>query len=161
MNPSENQRRTASIVAVVIALAAPAEGLRRVAYDDTGGIPTVCEGHTGKDVVHGKVYSLDECKKLLDEDALKAVRIVEHCAPNLPPSVTAAFGDITFNEGPTAACDTQRSTAARYLLAGKYKEACLELPKWNKAKVGGLLVPLPGLTKRRNAEVDICLEGLS
>ena len=33
------------------------------------------------------------------------------------------------------------------------------LPR-DKARVGGQLVPLPGLTKRRAAERDVCLEGL-
>jgi GH24 family phage-related lysozyme (muramidase) len=160
MSPSDKQKRIASAVALATAIAVPAEGLRQWAYNDTGGILTTCYGHTGSDVVKGKVYALDECKQFLNADMINAVRTVENCTTNLPVNALAAFSDITYNAGATAACDTKRSTAARYLKAGMVKEACLELPKWNKAKVAGVLVPLPGLTKRRNAEVQLCMEGL-
>ena len=40
------------------------------------------------------------------------------------------------------------------------KQACMELPRWNKAKIAGIAVTLPGLTKRREKERDLCLEGL-
>ena len=161
MSPSDNQRRIASAVALAVAIATPAEGLRRWAYDDTGGVLTVCRGHTGKDVVRGKEYSLSQCDALMDQDMKEAVLEVERCVPGLPANVLGAFGDIVYNEGPTAACNKSASHAARYLASHNYVAACKELPKWNKSKVGGVLVPLPGLTKRRNAEVDICLEGLS
>ena len=160
MSASDNQKRIASAVALATALAVPAEGLRQWAYNDTGGILTTCYGHTGKDVVKGKAYTLDECKQLLNADMLNAVRTVENCTTNLPVNVLAAFSDVTYNEGPTAACDTKHSTAARYLKAGMTKEACKELPKWNKAKVAGVLVPLPGLTKRRNAEMQVCMQSV-
>lgn len=153
------KRAAAAIIATAIAI--PCEGLRQVAYDDTGGILTDCYGHTGKDVVKGKVYSLYECRQYLDADMNKAITIVDNCQPNLPPKVLAAFGDITYNEGPTAACNKAQSHAAKYLSSHDYASACKELPKWNKAKVAGVLVVLPGLTKRRNQEMQICLEGLS
>ena len=161
MNPSDNQKRIARALALAVAIATPAEGLRRWAYDDTGGILTVCRGHTGRDVVRGKEYGLAQCDAYMDADMKKAVLIVENCAPGLPANVLAAFGDITYNAGPTAACNQSASHAARYLASHNYVAACKELPKWDKAKVGGVLVPLPGLTKRRNAEVQLCLEGLT
>lgn len=160
MSLSDNQRRIIAATAIATALAIPAEGLRQYAYNDTGGILTVCRGHTGRDVVKGKKYSLAECDQFMTDDMKKAVEIVEHCQPGLPANVLGAFADITYNAGPTAACDTSKSTAARLLKQKKYKEACQQLPKWNKAKVGGTLVVLPGLTKRRAAEVSICMEGL-
>ena len=161
MSFTDNQRRAIAATVIATALAIPAEGLRQYAYEDTGGILTTCRGHTGADVVKGKMYSLAECDELLNTDMKKAVEIVEHCQPGLPVNVLGAFADITYNEGRTAACDTSRSTAARLLKAGKFKEACQQLPKWNKAKVGGTLVVLPGLTKRRAAEMVVCMEGLS
>jgi len=82
-----------------------------------------------------------------------AINTVEKCVPGLPDNVLAAFADAVYNMGPKIACDTSKSTAARLLKAGKIEEACKQLPKWNKA--GG--VPLPGLTKRRNAEMEVCL----
>lgn len=154
-------QKKAAACALATAIAIPCEGLRQMAYSDTGGILTVCEGHTGKDVVKGKVYSLDECKQFLDADMNKAITIVDNCQPNLPVKVLAAFGDITYNEGPTAACNKSQSHAAKYLAAHDYASACKELPKWNKSKVAGVLVVLPGLTKRRNQEMQICLESLT
>lgn len=154
-------QRKASAITLALSIAVGAEGLRQYAYDDTGGILTTCYGHTGKDVVKGKHYSLDECKSLLNVDMGNAIDAVDHCVPNLPMSVLAAFGDITYNEGPTAACNKSASHAARYLASGQYELACKELPKWNKAKIGGTLVALPGLTTRRNNEVALCLGGLS
>ena len=161
MSLTDNQRRIIAATAIATALAIPAEGIRQYAYDDTGGILTVCRGHTGHDVVIGKKYSLAECDQFMNNDMKKAVEIVERCVPGLPANVLGAFGDVVYNEGRTAACDTSRSTAARLLKVGKLKEACQELPKWNKAKVGGKLVPLPGLTKRRAAEMVVCMKGLS
>jgi len=68
--------------------------------------------------------------------------------------VLAAFGDAVYNIGPKVACN---STAAKYLKAGNYEAACRELPRWNRATVAGVSVVLPGLTKRRNLEMALCL----
>ncbi len=153
-------RRRSAIVAAVVALAAPAEGLRHVAYYDPPGILTVCRGHTGPDVQAGRYYSDGECLQLEQLDAGHAVDQVLRCAPAAPESVAVAFADLTFNAGPTAACDRVRSTAARYLAAGRWRAACEELPKWDKTHVAGQLVALPGLTRRRAMERNVCLGGL-
>jgi len=153
-------RKTAAAAALVIGLAGPAEGLRYVAYRDPGGVLTVCAGHTGPDVIAGRLYSRPECDALMVADAEKAVAAVERCHPALPLKVRAAFGDAAFNLGPAIACDRGRSTAARLLYAGDLRGACEELPKWNKVRIAGVLVPLPGLTKRRALERALCLEGL-
>ena len=147
-----------TIAAIAMTLAIPAEGLRQYAYYDPPGVLTVCYGTTGKDVIKGKKYSLEECRAFLERDMLEAVTIVERCHPGLPDPVVAAFADAVYNLGPSVACD---STASRYLAAGKLIAACDQLPRWNKARVGGVMVALPGLTKRRAAEQKLCLEGLS
>ena len=143
-------------VAIAAAIAIPAEGLRQYAYYDPPGILTVCYGSTSG-VVAGKRYTMDECKARLDRDMLHAVEQVDRCAPNAPPNVLAAFGDAAYNLGPRIACDTAASTAARKLKAQDWSGACRELPKWDKARIGGVLVPLPGLTKRRAKEMALCL----
>lgn len=157
----QRAKRLSAAAAIATAIAIPAEGLRQVAYYDPPGILTVCYGHTGSDVVKGRKYSLDECGALLTTDMRKAVAVVDACQPGLPVNVLAAFSDAVFNLGPKIACDTERSTAARYLEAGLYQEACNQLPRWNRASVAGVLVPLPGLTKRRARERDLCLAGES
>lgn len=153
-------RRLGLAAALATAIAIPAEGLRQVAYYDPPGVLTVCYGST-TNVVKGKVYSLEECRERLDGDMLEAIETVERCAPGLPEQSLAAFGDAVYNLGPTIVCDPQRSTAARMLDAGDVEGACRQLPRWDKARVAGQLVPLPGLTKRRAAEMKLCLEGLS
>ena len=152
--PSDRPRRVAQVAILATAIAIPAEGLRQWAYYDPPGILTVCYGHTGSDVVRNVKYSLADCKVLLTEDMMEAVNAVEKCHPNLPENVHAAFADAVFNLGPKVACD---STASSYLQAGDYDSACRQLPRWNRARVAGVLVPLPGLTKRRNAEMQLCL----
>ena len=144
-------------IALAIAIAAPAEGLRQYAYRDPVGILTVCYGATGTEVVAGKKYSIDECRSMLDKDMLDAVETVERCHDGLPEPVVAAFADAVYNAGPTIACN---STASRYLSEGNIEAACNQLPRWNKARVGGVLVELPGLTKRRAKEQALCLTGV-
>lgn len=150
-----NQRK-ATALALAAAIAIPAEGLRQVAYRDPPGILTVCYGST-TNVQPGKVYSLAECKARLDADMLAAVSTVEKCAPGLPVNALAAFSDAVYNIGPTIACDKSKSTAARLLALGMVEDACRQLPRWNKATVAGQLVELPGLTKRRAKEMELCL----
>lgn len=152
-------RKTAAAAIIAAAIAVPAEGLRQVAYYDPPGILTVCYGHTGT-VVKGKRYSLEECEALLQADMKTAVETVDRCVPGLPVEVLAAFSDAAFNLGPVIACDLKRSTAARLLKAGDLAGACNQLPRWNKARVAGVAVELPGLTKRRAAERDLCLQGV-
>lgn len=156
---SARGKRIAAATALATALAVPAEGLRQFAYYDPPGILTTCYGHTGADVVKGKRYTLEECDKFLADDMKAAVDIVEKCVPGLPEPVLAAFSDSVFNMGGTIACNTSQSTAARLLRAGHYDEACRQLPRWNKARVAGVMVPMPGLTKRRMAAMEVCLGG--
>jgi len=155
-NHADRMKRLKVAAAIATAIAIPAEGLRQYAYYDPPGILTVCYGSTTQ-VQKGKKYSLEECRARLDDDMLDAIRTVDRCVPGLPDHVLAAFGDAVYNIGPRIACDSSRSTAARLLKQGRLYEACRELPRWNKANVGGSMVPLPGLTKRRKAEMALCL----
>lgn len=156
---NDNQKRIAAATAIATSIAIPAEGLRQIAYYDPPGILTVCMGHTGSDIDPKKKYSLDECSQFLTQDMRQAISEVERCQPGLPTPVLAAFGDAVYNIGSTVACNQKKSTAARLLATGRIKEACEQLPRWNKATIFGVLVELPGLTKRRNLEKTICLEG--
>ncbi len=154
-----NKKLIAAALATAIAI--PAEGLRQAAYHDPAGILTICYGHTGPDVVRGARATLDQCRALLTEDMRKAVDQVDRCHPGLPAPVLAAFADAAFNLGPSIACDTGRSTAARHLYKGEWRQACDQLPRWDKARVLGFMVALPGLTTRRAAERELCLRGLA
>lgn len=150
----------ARVLALAVALAAPAEGLRQYAYYDPPGILTVCRGHTGADVVKGRYYSLAECERFMNDDMQAAVDAVERCAPDAPENVHAAFADAVYNLGPAIACNRVKSTAARLLAAKDWAGACNQLPRWDKARVAGVSIALPGLTKRRALERELCMEGL-
>lgn len=153
-------KRIAIAAAIATAIAMPAEGLRQLAYRDPVGLPTICFGST-KGVRMGDFRTVPECKALLTQEMLDAVSAVDSCRPGLPIPVLAAFSDAVYNVGPRIACDTQRSTAARLLAAGDYRGACNQLPRWDKATVGGVSVALPGLVKRRAMERDVCLSELN
>lgn len=163
LNPAAALKRKAGALALAVAVAAPAEGLRQWAYRDPVGILTVCYGTTGAAVQQGKQYSLAECKALLTADMLKAVNQVERCATGLPEHQLAAWADAVYNLGPKIVCDTRPapngSTAARLLAAGQRDEACRQLPRWDKATLAGQTITLPGLTKRRAVEMQLCLTG--
>lgn len=108
----------------------------------------------------GDFRTVPECKALLTKEMDYAIHAVESCRPGLPLNVLAAFADAVYNLGPTIACDKRESEAARLLAAGRYSEACEQLPRWHKGRVLGVLVPLPGLTKRREMERQVCMAGL-
>jgi len=157
--PSTAGQRTAIAAGLAAAIAIPSEGVKLTPYWDPPGILTVCRGHTGADIVKGRQYSLAECDRLFTDDMRAKIVAVERCQPGLPIEVLAAFSDAAFNLGPAIACDPRKSTAARLLNAKLYEAACRQLPRWDKASVAGVMVSLPGLTKRRALEMDLCLQG--
>ncbi len=145
-------RIAAAVGAGALALIATFEGVRNTPYLDAVQVPTVCYGHTGD--VEPRWYSAAECRALLREDASKAAHAVRRLSkvPLAQPTFDALVS-FTYNvgEGNLAA-----STLLRKLNAGDIAGACNELPRWNKAR-GRVL---PGLTKRRLAERDLCLKGV-
>jgi lysozyme len=156
---SDTSRRVAGATALAVAMATGHEGIKFTPYYDPPGILTVCRGHTGN--VQMRRYTLAECDALMTVDMKNAVQIVERCVPGLPEKVLAAFADAVYNMGATIVCNLAKSTAARLLKAGDLVNACMQLPRWDKATVLGILTALPGLTKRRAEEKELCLEGSS
>ena len=150
-------KKRVAVLAAACALAVPMEGLRTKAYRDPVGIPTICFGST-KGVQLGDVATVEQCKGMLSAEMLQSIDAVDRCVPGLPVNVLAAFADAAYNIGPKIVCDTSASTAARKLKAKDYIGACNELLRWDKASMPGIgLVPLPGLTKRRALERELCL----
>lgn len=149
-------KRTAAALGIAVAIAAPFEGLRNYAYRDPVGIPTICYGSI-QGVRMGQFKTTAECDALLGEEMAARVATVERCAPGLPVNMLAAWASAIFNTGDHLVCNPARSTAARLLRAGQLVEACRQLPRWNKATKAGVLITLPGLTRRREAEEALCL----
>lgn len=152
-------KNKAIALTLATALAVPMEGLRQWAYRDVTGLPTICFGST-VGVKMGDFRTVPECKALLTKEMSHVIETVDRCRPGLPPEVLAAFSDAAYNLGEHIACDGNRSTAARMLLRGDIRGACDQLPRWNRARVAGVSVQLPGLTKRREMERQLCLRGI-
>lgn len=147
----------AAIAAAVIAIAAifvgPWEGRELKPYRDIVGVWTVCEGHTGADIVKDKVYTNAECDALLRTDVAKAYAHVARCIPqDLPVKTLAALTSAAFNLGQQVVCG---STLQKHAKAHRIAQTCLELLRWNRA--GGKVVR--GLVRRRDAEYKLCMEG--
>lgn len=96
------------------------------------------------------------CQALLGAEMLERVYVVERCVPGLPINMLAAWSSAIYNTGSNLVCDTRTSTAARMLKEGLYMDACRQLLRWTRASVGGVLVELPGLVRRRQAEMELC-----
>ncbi|WP_427183611.1 lysozyme [Bordetella bronchialis] len=144
----------AGALAIAGVLVSHFEGRENVPYLDPVGVWTVCEGHTGPDVIPGKRYSDAEC------DALKAADLGEADAAvrrlvKVPITdwQRAALIDFTFNLG---AGRLASSTLLKKINAGDYAGACAEYDAWVKGRVNGQLKTLPGLQNRRDADQWVC-----
>jgi len=156
MSKTNNAKKAGVGLALACAVAAPFEGFRNWAYSDPVGIPTACFGTT-KGVKLGQYYTDEQCHALLNKEMTEAVEAVIRCVPHdMTENQIAAFGSAVYNIGPKLVCDQRNSTAARLLANGQILEACEQLTRWSRARVGGVSVELPGLVKRRSAERDLC-----
>lgn len=149
----------AGIAMAVTTLAAPSEGYYGYVYKDPIGVLTYCYGETqnAKDM-KGRTFSQQECLDLLKKRMAHYQHGNAACVKgydDLSPYVQMAFNDFSYNLGNGAFC----GPIASLLNAGKVKEACQRLTLYNKARKNGVLVELPGLTKRRALEQMYCLKG--
>lgn len=147
-------------IALAASIAAPREGYMAYAYRDPVGVLTYCYGETenAKDAV-GRKFSEAECRALLQRRMAHYEQGNAKCVPgyeNLDVFVQAAFNDFSYNLGNGAFCN---GSIAAFLRAGNVKAACLKITAYDKARVHGVLKPLPGLTKRRALEQMYCLKG--
>ena len=149
----EQHRQKAGWVAICVTCVAGFEGLRTAAYADPIGIPTICFGET-KGVTLGQRASVDQCKGMLADSLAIADQGVSSCVRTyLPDERRAAFVSMTYNIGVGNFCS---SSLVRKVNVGDVRGACDEMLRWNRA--GGVV--LPGLTKRRAAEREMCLKGI-
>lgn len=135
-------------------LIAPNEGKVNATYIDPVGIATSCYGHTGPELKLGQKFTDDQCLDQLardlsshDKQMMNLVRVP------LTDYQHAAFLSFTYNVG---VGNFKSSTMLRKLNSKDYNGACQELVKWVYAKKK----ILPGLVKRREAEKEMCLNGI-
>ncbi|EHL5406880.1 lysozyme [Salmonella enterica] len=129
------------------------EGRRYEPYRDVVGALSVCDGHTGKDIVPGKYYTDAECDALLNKDLDRVKAQVDPLIKvSIPESERAAFYSFAYNVGTGAFA---RSTLLKKLNAGDRAGACNELKRWTYA--GGK--QWKGLVTRREIEREVCTWG--
>lgn len=137
-------------IAIATILISDLEGVRYEPYLDVAGITTVCYGHTGPDIIQGKRYTPEECKKMLDRDLLPFSKSVERSV-KVPATEyqKAALISFSYNVGSRA---FENSSLLRNLNAGNYSQACEGLKVWiyaGKKKWKGLM-------NRRAVEQEVC-----
>ncbi|EBR1541966.1 lysozyme [Salmonella enterica] len=129
------------------------EGRRYIPYRDVAGVLTICDGHTGKDIIPGKRYTDAECDALLNQDLARVKAQIDPLIKvSIPESERAAFYSFAYNVGTGAFA---RSTLLKKLNAGDHAGACNELKRWTYA--GGK--PWKGLVTRREIEREVCAWG--
>ncbi|ELI6453559.1 lysozyme [Yersinia ruckeri] len=127
------------------------EGREYVPYRDVVGVLTVCDGHTGNDIIPGKRYTDKECDDLLEKDLAPVFAAIDRTVKvPMPDAQKAALASFGYNVGITAMTN---STMVKKLNAGNTHGACDELRRWNKA--GGKV--WKGLINRREVERELCL----
>ncbi|HEJ7065650.1 MULTISPECIES: lysozyme [Serratia] len=137
-------------LAIAAVLIPSLEGIEYKPYRDVVGVLTVCYGHTGADIIPGKIYTEAECKALLNKDLVPFVRSVDRSV-KVPASEyqKAALISFSYNVGVKA---FESSTLLKKLNAGDSAGACDEMRRWNKA--GGKV--WKGLINRREVEREMC-----
>ena len=68
LNLLSHYRKTSAAIGIAVGLIAAFEGYESGVYKDTGGVLTVCYGHTGSELRMGQTYTQQECYEFLVED---------------------------------------------------------------------------------------------
>ncbi|CAN7676706.1 glycoside hydrolase family protein [Pseudorhodoferax sp. LjRoot39] len=119
---------------------------------------TVCNGITGPDVVAGRTYTREDCKRLelpRYRDAEKQAKARLRYWDTYNAWVRASFIDMVFNLGAGALDGT---TIQRLANAGDLAGACAQMPRWVYGTVSGQRTRLPGLVDRRDTTRELCAE---
>jgi lysozyme len=145
MNPSQN----------CINLIKQFEGYRSKAYIDAVGVPTIGYGSTmwndGKKVKLGETITLEGAGLLLYWEVNRKAAMLDKLTIN--QNQYDALTSFIYNVGSGA---FSKSTLLKKVKANANDVSIRnEFLKWNKGRVGGVLVELKGLTKRRIAESDL------
>lgn len=134
------------------------EGFSATKYDDGVGVMTIGYGHAiKKGEVFDKPISMQEAEAILIKDlATVDVAISKWVTVPLNQNQYDAIGSFIFNLGTG---NFAGSTLLKKLNAKDYEGASKEFIRWNKGRVKGVLVEMPGLTRRRLAEQKLFTTG--
>lgn len=146
----------AAIIAGLMVLTPEMEGTVYEAYPDTGGVWTICTGHT-KGVRRGDVATPAECAAYLQGDLGGAVDFVMRAFPRATIWQKIAMADFVYNVGAPAFA---KSTMYRLAKAGQWAAAAEQFRRW--MFVAGLDCRIPanncqGIPKRRELQRSLFL----
>jgi lysozyme len=147
----------AGFAPVLLALVMFFEGLSLTAYRDTGGVVTICYGHTAG-VKMGDVATRSQCMGWLWDDLQNAIRTVDrHVKVDVGWLCRVSLVDFVFNVGSP---NFVHSTLLRRFNAGDRLGAPDEFLRW--MYVGGKDCRDPanncsGIVTRRQVERELCL----
>jgi lysozyme len=141
-----------------VALIKKSEGVEYTAYLCPAGVPTIGYGHTRTvtkaDVKAKKTISQAEADRLLTADLAGFERDVSKLLKvALNDDQFGALVSFAYNLGAGALASSTLLKRINAKAALKDIEASWK--QWDKARVGGVLKPLRGLTIRRQAEFDL------
>lgn len=135
-----------------LALIKKFEGCELTAYRCPAGKLTIGYGSTGSHVKQGMTITQEQAEQLLHKDLMRYEHGVEVMCGVATSDQFSALVSFAYNLGLQALL---KSTLLKKHKAGDYAGAANEFLKWNKARVNGQLVPLKGLTRRREAEAAL------
>ena len=146
-----NRRIAATIVASASVLVGIAvnEGYSDKSYQDSVGVATIGFGQADGVKMGQKTDPVRALITLENSIDSHAKGMTECIKVPITQNEYDAYLDFTYNVGVGAFC---KSTLLKKLNDGDYGGACRGLLDWNRA--GGTV--LPGLTKRRQQEVEKC-----
>ena len=137
-----------------LALLRTYEGCRLQAYLDAGGVATIGYGHT-RDVHLGQSCNSEQADAWLAEDAERALDwVLASLRVPVSDNEAAACAVFAFNVGEA---NFHGSSVCRLVNQGDKAGAARAFLLWDKARVNGQLVALPGLARRRAAEAHLFL----
>lgn len=129
-----------------------------VAYQDPAGVWTIGWGHAlpGKPPLFDKPWTAAQADQQALDDLTSAAMDVCNALPAVVGSLTegqyAALIDFVFNVG---AGTFNGSTLCHYIRTGNMVLAPTQFALWTHAKVNGVETVLPGLVRRRQAEIAV------
>jgi len=152
-----NNKLAGGLLVAALALVGVNEGIKYTAYQDSGGVWTICNGST-KGVKPGDTATPAECESLLMRELIEHAKPIERIPHPLPDHVIVAWADFCYNIG-VPKC--QGSTGYKLLQQGRTREACEQILRWrfvagrdcfldeNRSFCGGI-------KNRRQLEYKLC-----
>lgn len=138
------------------------EGCKLNAYKCSANKTTIGIGTTiypnGNFVKLGDTCTLEQAESYLQHDLLRFEEAVNRLVGL--PIHQYMFDSLVCFAYNVGIGNLQNSTLLKMVNLGKFIEASEQFLKWNKANVNGQLTVLNGLTKRRESEKDLFLQGI-